>query len=138
MTKNVQVDDWEEWLDEFHPQWLCTLRLRPDVTRPKARWRLNMWLRELGEDLGTAEFDWVVAPGLGSIGIDFHYHVLVRGLREWYAAERLFWMRRWFEMAGEARIDECDRKTGGVHYIFKTIESDELEDHDCPLCSQLL
>jgi hypothetical protein len=141
MTKTMLNDDsadWEEFLDEFPAQWLCTLKVRPDVTRPEARQRLNTWLRELGEGLGTEDFDWVVAPGLGTIGIDFHFHLLVGGLKKWFAAERLFWMRRWFEMAGEARIDEYKSRSGRVHYIFKTIEGDELKDHDCPLCSQLL
>ena len=138
VVPNHNSEDWDEWIDAFPWQWLCTLKLRPNVTISQADGYLHAWLPKLTKELGSADVDWLIAPALGSIGFDYHFHILIGGLREWGAAERLLWMRRWFEMAGEARIDEYKSKSRRVHYIFKTIEGDELEGHDCPLCSLLL
>jgi len=74
--------DLEEWLDGFPWQWFATLTFRPGLKVQQCRWRLRQWIEEIRKALGTGNFGWVAVPEAGRTGLDYHYHVLIGGLRE--------------------------------------------------------
>jgi hypothetical protein len=122
MDKQEWQKEMVEWLESFQWLWFCTLTFRPGLSEPQAKWRLEQWLGELKEALGTDQFQWVSVAEWGKTRADLHYHVLVRGLREWQAAQRVDFMKRWNRGCGNARIDPYRPGVGGVRYILKTIE----------------
>lgn len=129
-------EEWRDgmvvWLEEFPWLWFCSLTFRPGLSPAQARWRLRLWVSELREALGTKDFEWLGVPEFGRTGADFHFHLLVGGLRDWQAAEREEWMRRWFKLAGEGQIDIYRPGIGGVDYILKSVgpnDTDEIEFH---------
>jgi hypothetical protein len=120
------------WLQGFSWQWFATLTFRPGFSEPQARWRLRHWVGELRDALGTPDFQWIGVPESGRTGLDFHFHVLVGGLRKWHSPERMIWMRKWRKLAGEARISIFKKDAGGIEYLLKHARpenADALEIH---------
>jgi hypothetical protein len=125
----------EEWLSEmsdcletFTWQWFATLTFRPGLSPAQARWRLLRWADELRDALGTAGFQWVGVPEDGSTGLNFHYHLLIAGLNPGCgAAERLCWMRRWYKLAGDARIEDFKADSGAARYILKAVRPEDFD-----------
>jgi hypothetical protein len=132
MNRQEWLDEFVRWLEGFPWLWFCSLTFRPGLSPAAARWRLRKWMDALREALGTRDFQWVAVPERGRTGLDFHYHVLVGGLRDWQAGERVEWMRRWYKFCGDARIDVYNPDAGGVRYILKFVgpeDMDSLEIH---------
>ena len=77
--------------------------------------------------LGTPDFQWIAVPELGRTGLDFHFHVLVAGLRKWHAPERMEWMGRWYKLAGDAHTDVYQAGGRGVSYILKSIGPNDMD-----------
>jgi hypothetical protein len=115
--------DWKRgmaaWLEEFSWQWFCSFTFRPYYTVGQRKARMRIWVGELKASLGTENFGWIAVPEWGRTGQDFHYHVLVTGLRDWSADNRLRWMKRWRELAGDALITVFHEGAGGIEYILK-------------------
>lgn len=120
-------DEMESWLDEFPWLWFCTLTFRPGLSESHSRWRLRKWADELRAALGTEDFEWIGIPETGRTGLDFHFHVLVGGLNDWHAPERQEFMRRWWKLAGDARIDVYKPGVGGVRYVLKNVGPDDMD-----------
>jgi hypothetical protein len=97
------------------------------------RWRLLRWSEALQEDLGTKDFQWIGVPESGTSGFNFHFHVLIAGLRQGCGAtERLEFMRRWYKLAGDAQIEDFRAGSGGVRYVLKSVgpnNVDKIEFH---------
>ena len=121
MNKNEWRDAYVDWLEKFYWRWFCTLTFRPELPEAHARWRMRKWVSALRAELGTEEFGFFAVREYGTTGMDFHYHILVTGLRDWHAEERVEWMRRWFKLAGDASITEFKPGCGGVRYILKFV-----------------
>jgi hypothetical protein len=137
MEDGEWLDEMTEWLEIFPWQWFATLTSRPGLSQAQVRRRLLWWAEELGDALGTEKFEWLGVPEKGSTGMDFHYHVLVAGLdAEVGAAERLSWMRRWFKLAGDARIEDFKADSGGVRYILKHVKPQDVDDMEFHVVSQ--
>jgi hypothetical protein len=120
------------WLQGFPWVWFVTLTFRPGLTEAQARWRLRHWVGELRDALGTPDFQWIGVPESGRTGFDFHFHLLIAGLKKWHAPELMEWMRRWGKLAGDARISIFKKDAGGIEYIFKHARpenADALEMH---------
>jgi hypothetical protein len=125
-------DEMASWLEGFPWKWFGSLTFRPGFSESQARWRLRRWAGELRTALGTKNFEWVAIPEVGKTGEDFHFHVLIGGLCNWHAGERLDFMRRWRAVAGDARIEVYDPNLRGVRYILKYVEpndTDKIEFH---------
>jgi hypothetical protein len=132
--------DWQQemaqWLEGYAWQWFASLTFRPGLSEHQRRWRLRQWAKELGEQLGTEDFSWFAVPERGRTGLDPHYHALIGGLREWHAVPRLRWMRRWWKLAGDARVDPYRPKEGGVGYILKGVGPEEFDDVEVHISSR--
>jgi hypothetical protein len=120
-------DEFTTWLGNFSWQWFCSLTFRPGISQPKARWCLRKWVRGLHSELGTAHFGFVAVPEFGTTRINFHFHVLVIGLRQWRAPQRLEWMTNWYKLAGDALITQFNPAAGGIRYVLKTIGPNEMD-----------
>jgi hypothetical protein len=132
MNKEEWRDEMANWWDEFPWLWFCILTFRPGLTESQSRWRLHKWAGELCAALGNKNFEWVAVPETGRTGLDFHFHVLVGGLNDWHADERLNWMRHWNKLAGDALITVFKPGIGGVRYVLKHIgpgDMDKIEFH---------
>lgn len=131
MVNGEWLDEMVNWLEGFPWQWFVTLTTRPGLSEVQLRWRLLRWADELREALGTQDFEWIAVPERGVTGWNFHFHVLIGGLKPGCgAAERLEWMRRWYKIAGDAQIEDYQPDAGGVRYILKHVgpwEFDQIE-----------
>jgi hypothetical protein len=136
MNKNAWMDEMVNWLQGFAWLWFCTLTFRPGLSPAAARWRVRKWADALRDALGTQDFGWVGVPEHGRTGLDFHYHVLVSGLRERHAPQRLEWMRRWNKIGGDARIDTFRHDVGGVRYILKHVGPEDMDNFELHLNSR--
>jgi hypothetical protein len=136
MDKNAWINEMVNWLEGFPWCWFCTLTFRPGLSPAQARWRLRKWADALRDDLGTLEFQWIGVHEHGRTGFDFHYHVLVAGLRERHAPQRVDWMRRWSKIGGDALIDAYKPDAGGVRYILKHIGPQDMDDVEMHLNSR--
>jgi hypothetical protein len=134
MEANTWRKDLENWLDGFAWLWFCSMTFRPGLKPKQARWRLDIWLETLRNDLGTADFSFVAVREFGKTGQDLHYHLLIKGLRRSHYDERLDFMRRWSKLAGDARIDPYKPGTGGIAYILKDLDQSRPEDLEFNLC----
>jgi hypothetical protein len=128
MRREEWLDELVAWFEGFPWLWFCSLTFRPGLSAAQARWRLRQWVDALHDDLGTLEFQWIGVPENGRTGMDFHYHALVAGLREYHAPQRLEWMRRWHKIGGDARIDIFKPDVGGVRYILKHVKPEDMDD----------
>jgi hypothetical protein len=128
MNGGQWLEELANWLEQFPWQWFCTLTFRQGPSPARARWRLLRWADELRNALGTPGFQWVGVPEDGSTGLHFHFHVLIAGLNPGCgAAERLCWMRRWYKLAGDARIEDFEPNCGGVRYVLKHVVPDDMD-----------
>jgi hypothetical protein len=129
MQNREWLDELVEWLEGYAWQWFVTLTSRPGLAEAQVRWRLLRWAEELGDTLGTRDFEWLGVPENGVTGLHFHYHVLVAGLKpDCGAEERLQFMRRWYKLAGDARIEDFKADSGGVRYILKHVGPEQFDD----------
>jgi hypothetical protein len=128
-------DEFAAWLENFPWQWFCSLTFRPGFSQSQARWRLRKWVGMLRSELGTTNFGFVAVPEFGTTLLNFHFHLLMVGLRQWRTPERLEWMRRWHKLAGNALITEFKPCVGGIRYVLKTIGPDDMDDIEFDLTS---
>jgi hypothetical protein len=141
MELSVNTDDWRQefidWLDSFVWLWVCSLTFRPGLSKQQRQWRVRQWANELREQLGTKNFSWIAIPESGRTGLAPHYHALVGGLRDDDdAGDRLEWMRRWWKLSGDARIDPYKPNAGGIAYILKSVGPDDVDDFEIHICSE--
>jgi len=129
-------DEMSVWLEGFPWKWFCSLTFRPGLTESQARWRLRTWADELRAALGNENFEWIGVPETGITGEDFHFHVLIGGLNDWHAPERLEFMRRWNKIASDARVDVYDPSLLGVRYILKYLEPNDTDSIEFHLVSR--
>lgn len=136
MNEQEWRDEMASWWEGFPWKWFCSLTFRPGLSESQARWRLRRWTDELRDALGNENFEWIGIPETGRTGTDFHFHVLVGGLNDWHANERLEWMRRWHKLSGEARIDIYDPNLFGIRYILKYLEPNDTDSIEFHLASR--
>jgi hypothetical protein len=137
MNNGEWLEEVVSWLEGYEWQWFATLTFRHELSPAQARWRLLRWADELQQALGTDDFEWIGVPERGSTGLHFHYHVLIAGLdRGCGAAERLYWMQRWFRFAGDARIEEFRANCGGVRYVLKHVGPNDFDSIELHLISR--
>jgi hypothetical protein len=132
MKNEEWVKEMTMWLKGYPWLWFATVTFRPGFSEAQRRWRLRRWVDELRDALGTPDFQWIGVPESGRTGFDFHFHLLIAGLKKWHAPELMEWMRRWGKLAGDARISIFKKDAGGIEYILKHARpenADALEIH---------
>lgn len=135
MQNGDVMDQMVGWLEGFAWTWFVTLTFRPIFTEAQARYRMLKWCEELDRELGTGDFEFVGVPEYGAGG-QFHYHLLIGGLRLGIGAEqRLEWGAKWWKLAGDARIDDYRPGIGGIRYILKYVDPDDMDEIEFHLCA---
>lgn len=111
------IDGYRELLSRYRWQWFATLTFRGTPSFRKTDQAFRLWLSEIDEAVGTADFHWFRVTEHGAFGNNLHYHLLLGGLRD---ASKWDWILRWEELAGEAVIHYFFPCRGAITYILKT------------------
>ena len=117
--KSSLAAGYEEWLKDFRWEWFCSLTYRGYPPSTKAMRTLKQWLAELKTENGSSRLGYFFVLECGASGENFHWHGLMAGLRD--ATERLPWLQRWQELAGEAQIAYFDPDGNGIGYMLKHV-----------------
>jgi hypothetical protein len=123
MTRDELEDSYATWLAQRSWDWFATLTFRGYPPLAKANRLFKVWICELKEANGSPQFATFRVKEGGSSGENIHFHVLVGGLRD--RSERLRWIRRWWQLAGDARISYFRKHQNGIRYILKTLNLEE-------------
>jgi len=151
---------WSEWLNVYNWDWWVTLTFRNRVTAKAANKKWNKWLRALEMELDDKAGYFRVSEIQKRREV-LHFHSLMLNLSElhtrtignWLRAEkilkkgtsdpsteeieqlavRLYWMNRWNEISGFARIYKYDPGKGATAYLTKYV-SKELTDYELGGC----
>lgn len=141
-SQNVRlILAWTEFLSRWEWDWFLTLTFRDEVHPERADKLFRVFVSQINRELfGNRWYKhgdgirWVRALEMQRRGV-IHYHALFggAGLSD---VRRLFWMDRWFELAGIARI-EPPRDRGAVHsYVAKYVVKGGEIDIGGPLLEQ--
>lgn len=125
LDKEMWREEMGIWLEPFAWDWFCSLTFRPGLTEKQCWWRLRRWLNKLKDELGTPHFGWFAVREFGRTGQDLHFHVLITGLTDPGAANRMEFMRLWAKLAGDGRVDLYVRNPRGISYILKNTTPDD-------------
>ena len=117
--KSSLAAGYEEWLTDFGWEWFCTLTYRGYPPATKATRTLKQWLAELRSGNGLSHFGYFFVPESGASSENHHWHGLVLGLRD--RTERLSWLQRWQELAGNAQIAYFHADGNGISYMLKHV-----------------
>ncbi len=128
MQKDEWMAEFSNWLGSFPWRWFASLTFRPGISAAQRRWRLRLWMEQLQAELGDENFQWFGVPENGRTGQNVHYHTLIGGLRGWHARERLRWMKKWNRLCGDALITPFNPAVGGVRYILKHVQPNDMDD----------
>ena len=120
MEKKRLRAGYTEWLSRYDWQWFVTLTFRGYPPARKARRLLQQWLGELKGKNGADDFGYFFALESGASGENHHFHGFIRGLLD--RTERLEWMKRWVELAGDAQIEYPQRGGKAISYAVKDIQ----------------
>jgi hypothetical protein len=119
------IQGYRRWLEEHRWDLYCTLKItsgRPSLRQAKSLF--NRWIQDVEETDGGSRFRWVCVMEHGLTGTNFHFHVLIGGLRN----RTKFWERKWNQLGGNALITPFDAKQKGILYMLKS--ADEHGDLD--------
>jgi len=106
---------WGEFLSQFSWDWFATLTFEDQVTSFRAHRLFGIFVREIEKAAG-APITWFRADEIGPHGGRFHMHALIGNVSH---LRRLYWMDRWKELAGYARILPFELKRGAPFYVAK-------------------
>lgn len=123
MERDELEDAYAAWLDQRAWDWFATLTFRGYPPLPKAKRLFRLWNGELKIENGTPQFASFCVKEGGSSGENTHFHVLVGGLRD--RSQRLLWIQKWWQLAGNARISYFNKNERGIHYLLKTLNLTE-------------
>jgi hypothetical protein len=103
------------WLATFHWDLFCTLTFRPYFTTKQRQALMQAWIAAVKGKYG--QVNWFAVPQLGRTGEDYHYHILIGGLPDLSAHDRLELMNLW--TCGDAQITEYRPGENGIAYILR-------------------
>jgi hypothetical protein len=104
-----------EWSATFPWNLFCTLTFRPYFTARQRQELMRDWIKDVKHKWG--EVNWFAVPEHGRTGEDYHYHILVGGLPDVSAHDRLEMMNLW--TSGDALVTEFASGANGIAYILK-------------------
>ena len=145
------------FINEHRWQWWITLTFRDNVSKKTADRKWNKWLRGIEKAVGN-EIGYFRATELQSRRNVLHFHCLMLNIErlekysidnylraeKWFEqhkgretieqlAVRFYWMDRWNQIAGFARIYKYDPTKGAHWYLCKYITK-ELSDYKLGGC----
>jgi hypothetical protein len=125
-AREVTIQQYKTWLEEFRWNWYATLKLTSGAPTDRRAERLfGQWIEELGKAEGTSRFRWFRVLERGFAGDNPHFHVLIGGLRN----RNRYWEKKWSDLGGNALITPFDPTQKGILYMLKSV--DENGDIDC-------
>jgi hypothetical protein len=111
------LEGWGQLLSRFLWDWFLTLTYRDEVKSFRAHRLYQVFVREIEKAAGLPIF-WFRADEIGPHGGRFHIHALIGNVAH---LRRMFWVDRWNELAGFARILPFDARRGAAHYVAKYV-----------------
>lgn len=123
MERKELVDAYATWLEERQWDWFATLTFRGFPPLSKAKHIFKIWSGELKLQNGTPQFALFCVKEGGAAGENIHFHTLIGGLHD--RSARLPWMRRWWELAGDAQISYFHKNENAIRYLLKTLNLEE-------------
>jgi hypothetical protein len=121
------IQGYVDWLSPYRWNLLGTLTFRKQPSSYRADRLFSTWIDAIRKAEGTSAFCWFRVKELGAFGDNFHFHVLVGGLRN---PSKFPWMLLWDELAGEANLSYFVTHLGGIRYILKSVQPDQPFDFD--------
>jgi len=113
------MTEWQKamtaWLAPFPWNLFCTLTFRPYFTVRRRQELMRGWIKDVKRE--RSNVNWIAVPEHGRTGNDYHFHVLIGGLPDVSAHERLHLMNLW--TSGDALITEFRPGESGITYILK-------------------
>jgi hypothetical protein len=132
-------DAWIALLGHWRWEWFCTFTFREFVHPEAADKRFRVLISQANRVLfGTMWYKrgeglrWVRALEYQKRDV-IHYHALLAGVED---LRRLFWMDRWHELAGYARIEPIDCAAAVARYVSKYVVKGGEIDLGGPLVSK--
>ena len=119
------VEGWGQFLSGFPWDWFLTLTFRDETVSYRAHRLYTTLVRQIEKAAGLQIF-WFRADETGPRGGRFHIHALMGNVAQ---LRRMYWIDRWNEMAGYARILPFDLKRGAAYYCAKYVAK-EINDWD--------
>jgi len=119
------TEGWGQFLPGFPWDWFVTLTFRDEVVSFRAHRLFASLVRQIEKAAGLPIF-WFRADEIGSCGGRVHIHALMGNVAQ---LRRMYWVDRWNEMAGYARILPFDSKRGAAYYCAKYVAK-EINDWD--------
>jgi hypothetical protein len=123
------AEGWGQFLSGFPWDWFVTLTFRDEVMSFRAHRLFARFVREI-EKAAKMPIFWFRADEIGPRGGRFHIHALMGNVAQ---LRRMYWIDRWNEIAGYARILSFDSKRGAAYYcakyVVKQINDWELSDN---------
>jgi hypothetical protein len=117
-------DAWIALLGRWEWEWFCTFTFRDMVHPEAADKRFRVLISQANRVLyghrwhkKGAGLRWVRALEYQKRDV-IHYHALLAGVQD---LRRLFWMDRWHELAGYARIEPIDSAAAVARYVSKYV-----------------
>src|SRR5882724_4009699 len=117
-------DAWIALLGRWQWEWFCTFTFRDLVHPEAADKRFRVLISQANRVLyGTMWYKrrqglrWVRALEFQKRDV-IHYHALLAGVED---LRRLFWMDRWHELAGYARIEPIESAAAVSRYVSKYV-----------------
>ena len=115
--KSQLAEGWGQFLSQFSWDWFVTLTFRDEVKSFSAHRLFERFARAI-ERAAEQPIFWFKADEIGTHGGRFHIHALFGNVGH---LRRLFWMDRWSELAGYARILPFNEKRGAAYYCAKYV-----------------
>ncbi|MGA2979620.1 MAG: hypothetical protein ABSD76_08520 [Terriglobales bacterium] len=113
--KSQLAEGWGQFLSQFPWDWFATLTFREEVKSFSAHRLFARFARGI-ERAAEQPIFWFRADEIGSRLGRFHIHALFGNVSH---LRRLFWMDRWSDVAGYARILPFNDKRGAAYYCAK-------------------
>jgi hypothetical protein len=114
---------WGQFLSQFSWDWFLTLTFRDPVKSFRAHRLFGYFVRDI-ECAANQPIIWFRADEIGSQGGRFHMHALMGNVAH---LRRMFWIDRWGDLAGYARILPFTSQKGAAFYCAKYVAK-ELSD----------
>lgn len=117
MNREELIDGWEEFLEQFHWNWIGTMSFRQrQISVSGANRNFLRFIEQVKEEEGATDFHWFRVTERGAWGRCLCVHFLVGGLRE---GETIYWLATLESLSGKCRLDYCYPVTPALRDIVK-------------------
>jgi hypothetical protein len=128
--KSQLAEGWGQFLSQFSWDWFATLTFRDEVKSFTAHRRFERFVRDVERAAGLPIY-WFRVDEIGSRLGRFHLHALFGNVGH---LRRMYWMDKWSERVGYARIFPFTDRRGAAYYCAKYVTK---QDGDWELSSNI-